>query len=89
MLDKKIRSVRKVFYLRAAALDVIFSVGFGHITPAEGRENNFVSLRRKKSLKNFPFVNGLGSGAVDLISRPLEQKLHLAEGIRQFLHAIV
>ena len=31
MLDKKIVSVRKVFYLRAGALDVIFSVGFGHI----------------------------------------------------------
>ena len=31
MVDKKIGSVRKVFYLRARALDVIFSYGFGHI----------------------------------------------------------
>ena len=30
MLDKINASVRKVFYLRAGALDVIFSVGFGH-----------------------------------------------------------
>ena len=30
MLDKKIGSARKVFYLRAGALDVIFSVGFDH-----------------------------------------------------------
>ena len=31
MLDQKIGSARKVLYLRAGALDVIFSVGFGHI----------------------------------------------------------
>ena len=30
MLDKKIRSVRNVFYLLAGYLDVIDSVGFDH-----------------------------------------------------------
>ena len=30
MLDKKIRSIRKVFYIRAGYLDVKISVGFDH-----------------------------------------------------------
>ena len=30
MVDKKISSARRAFYLRAGALDVIFSVGFDH-----------------------------------------------------------
>ena len=53
-----------------------------HLTPAEEREHNFVSLRRKINCKKFPFVNGDVSESVDLESGALDYKVYYVEGIK-------
>ena len=48
---QKIASVRKVFYLRAGALDVIFSYGFGHILSKIFRSLGCLEWRSLRSIR--------------------------------------